>query len=333
MSNTDKVQKVLFIGDLHVSDVYQGSHVDYLQNCFEVLESIDAKIQEIQPTHIVLTGDIVGVDVKVFRLLDTQLWFHHLLLRWNRITNNNVYSNKGNHDFDKRTTSFDYFVAIGSIKHVDHFDADYLRVHLLDYGDHSKDIVLTEDGADVAVTHTNIQIAGKTTHFRSDDAVELSTMKNLKGVQYVIGGHIHQPTFQPLDTTIEGEKITLIYPGNPTRVKREPGIWDNVYLPTFTVTEEKVKLDLHVVELKPAAELFLKPKEGAPDAEDVDVAHDEEKSSFDFEELMSVIDTLSEYNLLGDMSYRDQLKAFGMGDEEAIALAIEYIDKAEHATV
>lgn len=326
--------RVMVIGDLHISDHFKGQHIDYLQNCIEVLDQITEEIRRRQPTHVILTGDIIGVTERTFRQLDTLFYFVKLLNEWNRLTNDNLYSARGNHDMGSSLTAFEYLVGTGVIKHVPHVDAGMFRIHLMDYGDvHRALDIPPEDELDVyhiAVTHTDIRVAGQThwmDGFSSSDTVELSSLKNLEGVQMVFGGHIHTPSETVARTSIGDSECAILYLGNPTRVKKERNIWNHYFLGLLESGysgDDTATMDTITMKLRPAEEIFR-----IKEASELEEKLDESKPLLDADMLMDVLKNFNDYDMRADVSYKEQVKIQGGGDERAIAIAMQYIEAAE----
>ena len=99
--------KVLIFGDLHFSCVYQGQHKNYIYDCYSNMNLITEVVKKEKPAWIIFLGDIIGVNERNIRdhqfLMRVILFFETL----NSITNGNVYTVKGNHDYDH-----DYFDKI-----------------------------------------------------------------------------------------------------------------------------------------------------------------------------------------------------------------------------
>lgn len=318
---------MLFIGDLHISDRFSARHKNYLQLCIDFLQDVTKSIEENKVTHLFLTGDLVGrTTEKNFQSRQTLLYFIKVLQNWNDLTNGNVYTLRGNHDIGKSLTDFDFLVSIGLLKLADYVDVGSVRVHLLNYGEHNRQISVDKDKYNIALTHADIHVEGLTTWFyRSKEAVELAYMENLYGVDMVIGGHIHTPSEKIVETMIRDKPIQLVYPGNGTRPKLEKRLWNHCFGILVDSTDEDVSVGSILYELPDYHEVF--------EFLDVEVGEDglivDDSPTFSIEELSDILETLKNYNLVGDTGYKAQLIKLGGLDKEAVDLALAYIEKVE----
>lgn len=326
----DKVANVLTVGDLHLSDKYSRRHIDYFRDCQEHMEEITNVIKRQAVTHVILTGDVVGrTTEKNLENRESLLYFMKVFQVWNELTNGNVYVVRGNHDYGENITDFEMFVSLGYLKTADHIDTVGTRFHLINFGEHERELQLKEDDGlyHVAIMHTNLQVEGQTTWYvRGNDGVELSTLTNLKGVSMIIGGHIHNPSPNLVSTEIDGENIDLFYLGCATRPKFDANVWEKSYGVLFQSTEESVEYIRIDYDLRPAHEIFHKTFDDIVELEELE---EEERSRLNVEELNRILDELVTYNIGGDKSYKEQIAKFGNADEEAVSLALKYIEDAE----
>ena len=105
--------EILIVGDLHFSDVFTGKHKNYLKNCCGVLGDISAKVKEVQPSALVLLGDIIGWNETNIKNREVLSVFCKELKSWNEICP--VIVVKGNHDI-KGYPDFLFLEDIGLIK-------------------------------------------------------------------------------------------------------------------------------------------------------------------------------------------------------------------------
>lgn len=314
--------KVLVIGDLHITDAYVGTHKDYWAECLDVLGKVTRIVKEKGVTHLILTGDLVGLREKNFRNRDSLMTFMMALKQWNSLTDGNVYSVIGNHDMGGRTTDFDVFESIGLVQTtrtlgVTHIEVDGARFHLINYGD---EYLPVEIGgrANIAVTHADIQVQGKTTWWHpSRQVFELSSMHNWRGIEMIVGGHIHNPSPYTVSTDIEGSNVDLIYLGCPLRPKRGDD-WTLSWGCLFDTDTEVVNCDL--VEIMLLQDVFVQTMSDIDEeVEELEVTR--------VEELARILNTLSEYKLDSDDDIEGQIRRFSGVDTKAMNLALEYYDK------
>lgn len=319
------MEKVLIVSDLHISDVYSGKHKDYFQNCVKCLEDITNTIVENNITHIYMLGDLVGMREKNLKSRDALFYLIKVLQKWNTLTDNNVYSIKGNHDIGSSITDFEFLVSLGYIKVVDFIDVGAVRFHGVNYGEETRALSIDKDRFNIALMHANLQVEGQTNWFRAGDGFELSSLDNLYGVDYVIAGHIHNPSERLVTTSIRDKDIHLLYPGNMTRPVKDPRIWDESYRVIIGVTETSFDMDVKKYVLVPHEELFTETYDDIKQDDEDDVY----SNAIDIEELAAVLDELQGYNLCGDGDYKKQIATLAGIDKEAADLALDYIAKVE----
>lgn len=320
-------RRALIIGDLHIFDKYSGRHVDYFGDCCWFLEYITEEMKKNVITDLFLTGDVVGRTVeKNLQSRESLMYFMKVLQIWNDMTNGNVYSNRGNHDIGVKLTDFEMFVTLGLLKTADFVDVESTRFHLIDYGEHNRELSVDENKYNVAIMHTNLQIEGITNWFeRGKDGVELSTLENLYGVDLVIGGHIHNPSLRLVSTSIRDREVALFYPGNGTRPRYDKNIWNKCYGVLIDTNEKDTQLGQIEFTLKDPKDFYQST------FEDIDEDNEllEEAPLFNIEQLSEILDELKNYNIMGDSDYKSQVVKFGGIDKEAVNLALEYIEIVE----
>lgn len=222
--------KVILFGDLHFSATYQGQHKNYLEDCYTNMRIIWDIVEDLRPSCIIFTGDLVGVKETNINgkdrkfLMDVIRFFQKL----NVYTNNNVYSVKGNHD-GGAFTEFDFLLGLGMIKNPNYINyynpyGDLeLRLHIVNYGEETRKLYLSsseDDASDIVIGHQDYYIEGVTSWYSSRETrgVELSKLSNFCGVQLVISGHIHIPSEEIVYTSLsDGSSIGLFYLGSPAR--------------------------------------------------------------------------------------------------------------------
>ena len=259
---------ILIFGDLHLSSTYEGRHKSYVSDCFYAMKHIKDLVIEQKPSMVVFLGDIVGVQERTLRdrpfLVEVLMFFREL----NKITNNNVYAVKGNHDIADYS-DFDSLVALGLIKnprYVDFFGEDEndleVRFHFVNYGEEERELIIPEEGgfSNVVLCHNDIQVSGVTNWYTpTKGAKELSTLKNWSNVDLVISGHIHHPSREIVFTSINNvNSIGLFYPGCPTRVANTEK-YNSCYAFTFKFAGRKdgTTYDVLTIKLKPYEESFI----------------------------------------------------------------------------
>lgn len=317
------MSKVLFIGDLHITDNYVSTHIDYWKECTDFIVRITDEIKTKNITHLIFTGDLVGLREKNFKQRDSLMFFMMALKRWNELTNGNVYSVIGNHDIGGKTTDFDLFENVGLIQTSrtlghNYVDIDNLRVHLINFGEEYAPITLGA-GDNIAVTHADIQVTGKTTWwYPSQVRFELDSMTHWKGIEFIVAGHIHNPSARMVSTDIEGKNCDIVYLGCPLRPKKGDN-WGSVFGVLCMTFEDKPTV-IDLVAYKLPEGVFTQT------TDDIDQEEVESMEVTRVEELAAILNTLSQYKLNSDDDIEGQIKRFSGVDTEAMNLALEYYE-------
>lgn len=327
--------KICLFGDLHLSYSYEGQHISYLKECYMNMELIKEICNEEKPTAIVFEGDIVGVNERNLKdrqfLMRVIQFFAYL----NGITNNNVYSVKGNHDMGD-FTDFDFLIGMGLIKnpkYIDYYGDNgnhEVRFHLVNYGYEKASLPVTDPAdavSNVVIGHADYFIDGVTNWYSAKQGVELSKLDNFCGVDLVVSGHIHIPSEEILYTTLKnGNPIGLFYTGSPSRTaERFDDCWYVVFEYIARGNESSTECLPKFMGLPKASEVFY-PKENFElgSEEEDELAVEKEKS----EKLTALVKEIIEGRITsGDIV--SQIMAVPSVDDETKNLAVKYYQKAE----
>ena len=257
--------KILVFGDLHLSSTYEGSHKNYILDCYTTMELIVKYVKKEKPSAVFLLGDLIGVNERNIRdrqfLMRVIMFFGTLY----NLTKGNVYAVKGNHDIGD-FSDYDMLVGLGYIKNPKYVDYNgsnglEIRFHFVNYGDEKKKLELVQDNAsNIVLGHADYYIDGVTTWYPSKGYVELKKLKNFCGVELVFSGHIHVPSEEMLYTTLsDGEAVGLFYLGSPSRTAER---YDDCWYVSFEYSEENssTSYDAKLMGLPKADEVFY-PKE------------------------------------------------------------------------
>lgn len=320
-----KINRVLVIGDLHISDRFSGRHINYLENCFDCLDMIEKSMIENEVTHLICLGDWIGQGLAEKNLKERKnlLRLIRVLQRWNDLTNNNVYSLKGNHDIGKNMTDYEMFVEMGLLKNVETLDIESCRFHLFNYGEEDRLIKIDDDKYNIGCFHTNLLIEGLTTWYQGGEGRELSTLDNLYGISMAIAGHIHNPSLRMVSTSIRDCDINLFYPGCPTRPRLEPNMWDSCYGVLLSIDANNTSIDTITYNLKPLEEVFLELKDSDS------VVEEDDAEILDVEGLNEVLSDLQNFNINSGQDYVSQIKRVAGLDNVAANIALQYLEDAE----
>lgn len=323
-------ERMLVIGDLHLSDSYTGKHINYAEDCIEVLTELTKIIKDNHVTVIGLLGDIFGVRnaERTLKTREMLIFVWSTFAEWNRLTNNRVYTVRGNHDSGAKMGDFDASLSLGYLKHTKSLTFWKTRIHFVDYGK-IKEPIDSIDGTgstNIVLAHDDIYLPGKTSwFFASDDFVDASTLHNLYGVDMLIDGHIHSPSPEYTDFYIDDAPCTLFYPGCPLRPRKETSIWDLVNLPLLDIDSESDVCNVTMIpmKLKKWSDIFANTVDEFDVTEDV--SGDE---SLDIDALRSIIDEIGQFRFDGQNDPISQLQRYAGIAPDVKDLAVKYIEAA-----
>lgn len=318
---------ILAFGDLHLSSVYTGSHKNYVYECYHNMNRIEEICEEENPSCIFFLGDIMGVNertIKDHRFLMRVVEFFEKL---NKRTNNNVYAVKGNHDISD-FSDFDFLLGLRLIKNPRY--VDYIidghaqaRFHIVNYGKEREPLAITseeEDASNVVFGHNNYYISGVTNWYSASGAIEISSLRNMKYVDLIISGHIHNPSAEMLYANIEDQSVGIFYVGSPSRVQeRIKDCWYATF--AYDDTEDVTNYNVKYFGLVPLEEAFYEEEEPKTEEEQV-----EEEKRIRLEEMVKEI---IESRLTGGNLYNQIDSVPGFSDT-ARALAKEYLTQADN---
>jgi len=310
---------VLILGDLHLSAKYQGSHVDYMDNCIKVMHQIKEVVASRDDLEaVILLGDVIGVQERIIHnrvFLNEVMTFFEFIVN---ATKQPVISVRGNHDLGDYT-DFDFLISRGLLtnpKEVDHQIG--VRYHIVNYGEEARDLDLG-DKSNIILAHADFQIPGVTNWYPSRDGILLDKRKNFAGAEMVISGHIHNPSPTVYTTMIGSDEISLFYPGCPTRVaQRYDECWyvviepDNRGNPVFQTGK---------FELEPVEVTFL------PEEKEDKRIHEDELAKLHKKTLQDIlVDVRSP--LYHQKDVIGQVKSFRNVKQDVKDLAVTYLEQA-----
>ena len=332
--------KIMFIGDLHISDVFTGKHKDYLTNCFGILGRLTKEINLKKPSLIVLLGDIIGWTETNIKDRQVLSMFCKLLKEWREIAP--IYAVRGNHD-TKGYPDFLFLNELGLITTSDqigdHFDyygyegqeMPEIRFHIVDYNDENKvlDYLVNDNTSNIVLGHNNYTIDGVTNWYQSHDGKEINMLKNFSNVDMIISGHIHTPSPEIYSTQLSsGKMCMLLYPGCPTRPIKERNLYTNCWLVyiSYNATNKRTDIDTEKFELPPLSEIFFEDDAILNDKTEEEVQNEIRKDA-----LAEIIADTMKYRITaGDPM--EQVDNIPNASDEAKSLAKDYLQLAFNNT-
>ena len=354
--------KVYVVGDLHLSDVFEGKHKDYWGNCLNVMEDLCKRVEEAQPEVVVLLGDVIGCNETNIKSRENLSKVFQYFMRIKQVCR--IVGVRGNHDM-AGYPDFDILCDLGLVERYKYIDFVHdgkleVRFHLVDYGQERADLILPTPNTEASYTinsiptnesvassttnsntyhipetvsnvvfgHQDYMIDGVTTWYpKTNKAVELVTLQNFADVDFVVSGHIHIPSSEIVSiTTSKGKEQSLFYVGCPTRPTRQQGNYELCWYMAFDYNTDKQEVDFDMipVELTPLANLFY---------EDETIIKEKTQEELDEElrkqNLKSVLNDVMEYRLLqGD--YIAQIDKIPDATQEAKDMAKNYITMVQN---
>ena len=329
--------KILVFGDMHLSCTYEGSHREYLRECYENMDNILNKVlySKEKVSAVFFLGDVIGVNERNLKdrqfLLRVVLFFRKL----NELTGGNIYSVKGNHDKGD-FTDFDFLVSLDLIKNPDYVDyyglteGEYaegtlngleVRFHFVNYGDEERELSIPEGCSNVVLGHADYVVDGVTDWYLHKGGVKVSRLGNFVGVDLIISGHIHNPSSSTISTNIGNHEIELFYPGSPSRTsERYNDCWYIYFM--YSDSDKVTNYNAKLFGLRPVDEVFY-PKEDLVSSVSDEELVDKEQS----ERLISFIKEIMDCKATsGDLE--SQIKSIPWVSNEAKEIACKYLRNA-----
>lgn len=325
--------EVQVYGDLHLSCVYSGQHIDYTAECYRNMDSIVRKVKEGRASAVVFLGDVIGVNERVINdrqfLMRVYLFFKTL----NELTRGNVYTVRGNHDMGD-FPDLDFFIGVGLLKnprYVDYYRCSAgewdgsdsgleVRFHFVNYGDEERelDIVSSDSCSNVVFGHADFIVDSVNSWSPRRGGVYLSRLGNFAGVDLVISGHIHNPSEGLVNALVGGSEVGLFYVGSPARVSER---YDDCWYIKFSYDGEYTNYDAELFGLERADVVFY-PKEDFISEEGVD-----EEIARESESLSNIVREIMEGRITcGDIF--SQVRAVPGASDEVKDIACSYLSRA-----
>lgn len=253
------IGKVLVYGDIHLSSKNYGAHKDYPRESLGFFKNITKTAEELGVTHIIGLGDFTYGR---FSTLEYRGEVEEELNKQNEICKGERYELKGNHDSATYgMTEYEYYIKKGLIKGSRNISIGKLDISMIDYGLHRRVKIIEprEGRVSVVLMHdffkfedTNIGDYGK--------SYILDNLDIWYGVDYIIGGHIHNHEVFSGRIIKDGvAKETVVnYLGCPCRPSYRAGhMQDTGQYAILTVYDDgKVDYDIHEFKLGNIEDVF-----------------------------------------------------------------------------
>lgn len=239
-----EANKVLFVGDLHLTSDFKGSHVDYTENCKHIMGELLSKVMVENYDTIIFTGDFLGVKKGVATLKDRSFLVE--VIDWLKAfweVGCVPMSIRGNHDNYKPNdfellVQLGYLIDLGEIKDrklilrsgVGKVENEFI-LHLVPHGFEQDALNISKYGeyTNIVVAHNNYYINGREEFFVTENAIDLTAHEPFYGAELVLSGDIHVPGSGLLDYTdgsgAEGYFLNLGCPTRPSYAERYNAVW------------------------------------------------------------------------------------------------------------
>ena len=321
--------RVMVIGDMHLSDSFKGSHKNYRESCIRLMALTLENVKKESPSKIVFLGDFIGSAEKNIRTRTFFVEVIHFLQELNDITNNNVYMVLGNHDIGgSNITDVNMLIELGLLKHVSYFDMvdkdvkgnDKLlaRFHIIDYGAQRNVTLSMAEGdvSNVVLGHDDYAFTyNEATHYGTD--VILSNMVEWEGVELVLSGHIHKPSTEIRKGRIGDKPCSIFFLGAPSRPSDR---YEDCWYVVFESAGDSVGYRAENFGLWSVEEEFIEEEENLD-------GYDEESAELHHKEFRKLLKELTESRLLKG-SLKHQIEVFPGATEEVRKEALGYLNKS-----
>lgn len=240
--------RVLVYGDIHLSSKNYGGHRQYPMESLGYFRNITNTAKEFEVTHIVGLGDLTYGR---FHTLEYRQAVETEFIEQNKICNGNRYELKGNHDSATYgMTEYEYFKARGLFRASTNLSIGNLNLSMIDYGKHRQSKILN-----VEKEKTNIVLMHD--YFKFEDtriadygkALILDSFEPWFGVDYIVGGHIHNHELFEGKMISNGMSYKTIvhYLGCPCRPAYRPGFMQETgqYAIISVYQNGEVDYDIH----------------------------------------------------------------------------------------
>ena len=272
MSNSTILGKVLIYGDLHLLSKNYGSHKDYPAETLDIIDRLGKLAEQESVTHAICLGDFTHGRISS---LEYRLKMEDWLSRMNRITGNNHYCLKGNHDVaGYGLTEFEYYVSKGILKPSCNMTIGNAYFTMADYGKLKEVEINKHDpsrpGYNILLSHDYLSFKdARLPNFGK--ATLIDNMSKLYPVNFILCGHIHKHMILngkvesdiQLDGNTYSNDVNIVYTGCLTRPSYTPGATDTIgHVVILTIyADGNMEYDLRDFELKPLEESFILSKE------------------------------------------------------------------------
>lgn len=219
-------EKLLIVGDNHLSSNNRSNHTDYAQESLKCLEYINQMTKDLGVDYYIDLGDIsygkfeLSYRAKVESIYEDR--FKHL--------NGRCLSVRGNHDISNKTISeWEYYTQyrkllnnceglVADSEGYRYIDIGKSRLHFVDYGHESVELKLRGDGYNFVCAHNFFKFRGtQTANF--GNAIELDYHEQWFGIDGVFCGHIHNKNLYSGSMLKDGKskEVFIYYPGSIVR--------------------------------------------------------------------------------------------------------------------
>lgn len=212
--------KVLVYGDIHLCTRNRAKHRSYPDESLHYFEFITEQAEALNVDAIVGLGDLSYGN---FNNLKFREVVEKLLDRQEKQTQGRRYELRGNHDITGSGYSeYDFYTSRSKLKPATQLVGDNVVIDMLEYGDPA---TYTAEGGvciDQDKTKRHVVLFHDFLRFRDSkilgygDAYIIEELVGLNGVDWLIGGHIHD-MLSDKGMAKGGKDCALFYPGSMPR--------------------------------------------------------------------------------------------------------------------
>ena len=189
----ERLARVLFYGDDHLSSKQYGGHVDYPNESLYYYKYIGNLAEQLEATHIIGLGDFTYGR---FNTLEYRNEVENELKRQYNLVNGNIWKLKGNHDkASYGMTEYEYYLGKGMFKGTNDgaakLEIGNVVIDLRDYG-HEEPVDLTNNKKHILAVHGYYVFKNSNLQTFNGVAKYLDELSGFYGVDFILAGHIHE---------------------------------------------------------------------------------------------------------------------------------------------
>ena len=223
---SDKIKKILIVGDNHLSSSNRSNHTDYARESLDCLKEIQSITESEHIDYYVDLGDISYGKFELSYRAEVEKVYEDRF----KSTNGNIISARGNHDIsNKNISEWEYYTKHRKIinnceclhsvsEGYRYFDTLNIRWHIIDFGHEDVKLEIGDGMYNIVCAHNFFKFSD-TNIANYGTAIELDYKEDWFGIDLLIVGHIHKNTMIKGTMKKDGKskEVMVYYPGSIVR--------------------------------------------------------------------------------------------------------------------